>query len=286
MDWIGKKIGIKSLDDWYTAKWTEEFEQQSGLSRILRNYGYSLVNCLTTVYSEHPWQEWKFEIVSNGFWDNETNVAKYLEWAGKEIGIHSPAECLNISSAQLKQLRGSIAIQRYGGIKQFLSKHYPELYLWEKSKVKYRSKGQGFLYNTLQKLFTDVEIHLDYRHSQLKFTESQLPMQLDVYLPDLQLAFEYQGELHYQGHFLTGSPEPIQKRDQEKLQACKMEGITLIQVPYWWDQKVSSLLATIHQVRPDITKKYFLEQELNGLPIPIDSPKGHNRIEMNTNENL
>lgn len=30
------------------------------------------------------------------------------------------------------------------------------------------------------------------------------------------------------------------------------EGVTLIQVPYWWDKSVASLAATILKYRPDI----------------------------------
>lgn len=32
------------------------------------------------------------------------------------------------------------------------------------------------------------------------------------------------------------------------------EGITLIEVPYWWDKSISSLVATIYHYRPDLFK--------------------------------
>jgi len=38
-----------------------------------------------------------------------------------------------------------------------------------------------------------------------------------------------------------------QLRDQEKQKACLQSGITLIQIPYWWDRSKLSLQSTISQ---------------------------------------
>ena len=40
-------------------------------------------------------------------------------------------------------------------------------------------------------------------------------------------------------------------------------GITLIEVPYWWDKKADSLAATIYRARPDV-----LKAKPQGKPIP------------------
>lgn len=72
--------------------------------------------------------------------------------------------------------------------------------------------------------------------------------EIDVAVPSLNLAFEYQGEQHYESNQLYGEvlsvfsfffilfkSESVKKKDSRKLDLCKEEGITLIQVPYWWD---------------------------------------------------
>ncbi len=88
-------------------------------------------------------------------------------------------------------------------------------------------------------------------------------MTLDIFLPELQLAVEYQGNQHYKMHFLFGSPSDQQQRDAEKRQQCRKLGISLIEVPYWWDKNKASLVATIHHVRPDT-----VPMPTNAVPIP------------------
>jgi hypothetical protein len=112
-------------------------------------------------------------------------------------------------------------------------------------------------------LFTGHEVKMDYNHTSLRYTDSKLPMQLDIYIPSLNLAFEYQGEQHYASHYLYGSPEIQRKRDLEKSYKCKIANITLVHIPYWWDKEKSSLVATIRKHRPDL-----LLGEMEGTPIP------------------
>jgi hypothetical protein len=44
----------------------------------------------------------------------------------------------------------------------------------------------------------------------------------------------------------------VQLRDKEKKLACQLLGITLIEVPYWWDASKGQIEAMVHAVRPDI----------------------------------
>lgn len=71
-------------------------------------------------------------------------------------------------------------------------------------------------------------------------------MQFDLYIPTLSLALEYNGKHHYIHATFFGE---YTLNDDEKRRACKeagivtslihltllLTGITLIEVPYWWD---------------------------------------------------
>ena len=59
----------------------------------------------------------------------------------------------------------------------------------------------------------------------------------------------------------------IQAHDNIKSQLCKEINITYIPIPHWWDQKFSSLEATLFQYRPDLFNK-----KPSGEQIPINKP--------------
>ena len=133
--------------------------------------------------------------------------------------------------------------------------------------MRFVSAPQRHLHKLLEELFHRDQILLDHYHKELRYDGTKRFMQLDIFIPSFNLAFEYQGEQHYSTHYLYGSPSIQQQRDQEKEMKCKEAGITLIHIPYWWNKEKSSLVATIRQYRPDL-----LKQELSGTPIPTQPP--------------
>jgi hypothetical protein len=75
----------------------------------------------------------------------------------------------------------------------------------------------------------------------------------DVYIPSKKLAFEYQGEQHFTVTGATPRGHQVGKGvDMSKSASSLKLGTTLIEVPYWWDKKMASLIATIRAVRPEL----------------------------------
>jgi hypothetical protein len=77
-------------------------------------------------------------------------------------------------------------------------------------------------------------------------------MELDIFIPSLSLAVEYQGTFHYRDSALAGSVKKVQMRDNEKKQACLQFGITLIQIPHF-TKKILALEDKLQFYRPDIS---------------------------------
>ena len=61
-------------------------------------------------------------------------------------------------------------------------------------------------------------------------------MELDVFVPSLNLAFEYQGEQHFDENPLFGPSDAVKRRDQQKMEACRQNNITLVEIPFWWNR--------------------------------------------------
>ncbi len=59
--------------------------------------------------------------------------------------------------------------------------------------------------------------------------------------------------------------EAVQRFDDQKQLICRINGVSLVVVPYWWDKTLSSVAVTIHRARPDIL---FPSSVLQGQPIP------------------
>ena len=116
-----------------------------------------------------------------------------------------------------------------------------------------KKKTQKILFNYLSGMLSQYNIIFDYKHPDLRFspTERQVQlgrkgskMELDIWIPDLSLAIEYQGEQHYLpiSHWGgEGALNENQRRDSEKVSACKDNGITLLTLDYNWDRKEESI---------------------------------------------
>jgi len=91
-------------------------------------------------------------------------------------------------------------------------------------------------------------------------------MTYDIYVPSLNIIMEYQGWLHYQHHPFFGNVVHQKGQDNEKRDACTYHNISYFEVPYWWQYDQESIMAILHQARPDV---------IPDSPISLDNPKNH-----------
>jgi len=147
-------------------------------------------------------------------------------------------------------------LERYDGLLNVIIKFFPlqnALISNQKRSVVLR-KSQSMLHEKVQELFPATQdIFLNYIHPDLSFSSTDRNMELDIYIPSLSLAIEYQGMQHFQPvGYVYSTKDEIQERDKDKKRGCEKFGITLIEVPYWWDNSSNSLASIIRNSRPDL----------------------------------
>jgi hypothetical protein len=145
----------------------------------------------------------------------------------------------------------------------------------ENQQIYSSSKAQRLAFRNIRELLGNkdddpdesLEIYGNYPLTEIRYKSGE-PIQLDIFVPSLKLAIEYQGEQHYQSDHIYNESAVVQSRDKFKREACNALGITLVEIPYWWDQSKPSLAATIHKHRPDIPLN--IESKILHSTLPIE----------------
>ena len=182
-----------------------------------------------------------------GFWDKQQNVREFLDRVKIIYQIDNVNDWSRISKNQIKLLGGASLLTKYS-LYEMLSFAYPEVD-WNEKTFSNRDKrsAQRWLFIQVKKLFPGEEIIEDYFHADLSRI-SGWPIQFDVFLSDKKIAFEYHGKQHYED--IPSGFAPLyfyQQRDFEKQKVCEENNITLVIVPYWWDNEIDSLKTFIKQ---------------------------------------
>jgi len=269
-DQLAEKLQIKHWTDWYEVNSPQIIE--NGGSGLLMLYNSSPVKALMSIYPEHPWKPWKFGRLPTGFWDSDSNALEALHWVADEKNIHSVDDWFKITSADLDGMGLSGLREKYGGLISILKKFYPQ-YEWNPQSSRGTditlSKSHQILFKITQELFPEVpNIHVNYPHPELKYDDTKNNLELDIFIPSLSLALEFHGKQHYHYHYMFGTPEVVKSRDLEKKLKCISAGITLIEVPYWWNRTKESLAATIKSMRSDLLENFQTSEP----PIPTYAP--------------
>ena len=82
-----------------------------------------------------------------------------------------------------------------------------------------RSKLEKWLESELKIIFPKLEIKYN--------ISSVIDKELDIYIPSLKLAFELNGIFHYEPIFGTEKLNGVKNSDNEKIEKCKFQSITL-----------------------------------------------------------
>eukprot|EP00026_Physarum_polycephalum_P002043 Phypoly_transcript_02047.p1 GENE.Phypoly_transcript_02047~~Phypoly_transcript_02047.p1 ORF type:complete len:791 (+),score=118.55 Phypoly_transcript_02047:121-2493(+) len=94
--------------------------------------------------------------------------------------------------------------------------------------------------------------------------------EIDLWLPNTSLCFEFQDEYHYNTTWYANVPlEYIKAKDDVKKREVGRKGATLINIPCWWDGSTEKLKATLFFERPDF------EYDPSVAPISLNPPPSY-----------
>ena len=202
--------------------------------RLLKFYNFDMKKLLTSIYPDYHWQfdELKYRPHKDYHKSLEFHSDK-LKIIQEKYSIKRKEDwyCLHIIIHQINLFYA-------------LGLVHPNIE-WKKELFSTKSKKvtQRLLYNNLEKIYHHHLSLENYRHPLLQHRSSH---ELDIYIPSLSLAFEYQGEHHYNDVAQRGYLELHQIRDKSKEKMADKMQIQLIKIPFWWDRSLPTLYSTIN----------------------------------------
>jgi len=218
--------------------------------------------CVSQTLPEFGWVMWHFPKLPHNFWDNQEQVATFIEYMARKFKSEGEKDWYFLSNAKVRQSGGRNLLER-GGLKRFLPLIFPE-HQWDLSTfLQTKKKAQKSWGRILQRIFPSSPLLEDYFHPSIENGE------LDLYVKDLSIAIEFQGEQHY-NDVVIFSNYSLTDRDFEKRRNCLRNGMTLVLLPFWIETKVDvmkegtsdlvnkcvqKLKTLLSQQRPDILVK-------------------------------
>ena len=219
------KLNLISLDNWIKISKNKIIDE--GGKSLLKRYNNNMKFLLTSIYPNYPWENSAFNL--------HYNLAPLIkEWI-KKYQINQKKDWFRLA----------VDISFKFELFETLSLFYPSE-KWKKSNFLIRNKKttQRLLFSFTQMIYPSLLIFENYFHPKLIISNNNY--ELDIFIPALQLALEYQGQHHYDDLPAGfGGIELLQSRDEEKEKLAKDLNIKIIYIPYWWDQSLSSLLSSL-----------------------------------------
>ena len=160
-------------------------------------------------------------IMENGYFTNELELSYYLS-RNIMIPINDMYKKVRFSSPDPKKHIYFTLGNKFQDEKSIV---YTELV--KKNKIDIKWKSEKAMFELLSENYDDAIYQ--YRPKWLK------PQSLDVFIPSINTAFEYQGAQHYTSVDYFGGEEQLKKQknlDLKKKKLCKENGVTLIEWEY------------------------------------------------------
>jgi very-short-patch-repair endonuclease/ABC-type Zn uptake system ZnuABC Zn-binding protein ZnuA len=165
-EWLGNELRFTEPEHWYKIT-QNSINNNHGCGLLGHYYDSSPILFVKIIYPHYEWLEWKFGMVSHGFWQDINNHKRYAEWLGNELGFTEPEHWYKITQNSINNNHGCglLGIYYNGSPILFLRGVFPE-YEW--LETKFISKSNGFWQD-----INNHKIYAEWLGNELGFTEPE-----------------------------------------------------------------------------------------------------------------
>jgi len=263
-EWLKEELKIEKANDWLKYSRLEIVKNYCGGS-ILQHYNDSYIHFVLSQLPHHKWEIWRFAN-ARGVWQDNEKHKQAFQCISRAFEIEDERDWLSMSIQIYLRENFSGLLKNYDNCPMtFILHHMPtsfqQCYFKEIERLKKLWTSEWNFYSEHQynvfiqkSLFPTLPIF-----SRQKIEEDNYKTEIDIFVPDAAIGFEYQGEQHYveTGRVLQ-EMKTIQVRDKKKETTCSKRGITLIIIPFWFGnikEGETHLFSLLSNIRPDINCK-------------------------------
>ena len=276
-----KKLKIKNSEEWYNFNVTAEMHKYGGRT-LLKEYK-NFFELLQHLRPKTKWEFWKFKKSARGLWHNKERQLEYLNWLSQKLGLAVYQDWYDVTSQDFEANYGVSLLGIYGGSVSDCIINTLDEYPWEKIFFyKNEFKRERRLYGIISCGLPNLKVHFRHRHPQLSHRLSKRPMEFDIFVEELNLGIEYQGQQHYEpverfdGKNKKKATESFNHRlllDQEKRELAQKVQLNFWEIKYSdWDGSLAYIIEKL-KVKFDIIlnrevvlenayKRGFLNEEI------------------------
>eukprot|EP01114_Cavostelium_apophysatum_P017116 TRINITY_DN5009_c0_g1_i1.p1 TRINITY_DN5009_c0_g1~~TRINITY_DN5009_c0_g1_i1.p1 ORF type:complete len:369 (+),score=89.22 TRINITY_DN5009_c0_g1_i1:167-1273(+) len=259
-EYLYKELHLDKWEDWYQVS-SEDLARFGGQG-LLSHFEGSIPKMLRSVYPSLDWKEYRFQHhrLEEGYWKKSDHQIAFLNDLGEKMKVRNKEDWFRVKFDDFDDFGGRSLLKLYGfspmrTVMAVYGQTDPEWLNLKRghsniltAQDKTPGKSQVRLFHTVEAMFPKEEVFMNF----IYVSSDGKRIELDVMLPQLRLAFEYQGLQHYSDKVPILHGKATQRKDKEKREICKRDNITLFEVPYWWNLDGGTLAEKISSERPDL----------------------------------
>jgi len=201
-------------------------------TKFIQRYGWYVKVQYLKLGILPSWLIYLEELCPTEYIDELVNIQNERDMLGNKRKAISLI-CNEQDTSSLNKLQKSV-YQQEADHSRLVSEFNKKIENITRSELGFKKAGEGWvsetlLYNIVTNLFPDEDI---IRHQRPEWLQR---LELDIYLPNLKLGIEYQGQQHFHPIQAWGGKKAlfhVQRRDELKKEICKEHKVILVTIDY------------------------------------------------------